>query len=73
MPINDYKLHSVGVDVGFGSSNSAIVLTEFLKEVSYMRKNSKMAIRRILSTSVLIFIESITIHGSLLMVPIGHL
>ena len=55
MPINDYTLHSVGVDVGFGSSNSAIVLTEFLKEVSYMRKNSKMAIHRILSISAFTF------------------
>ena len=32
IPINDYTLHSVGVDVGFGSSSTAIVLTEFLKE-----------------------------------------
>jgi hypothetical protein len=31
IPINDYTLHSVGVDVGC-SSNTAIVLTEFLKE-----------------------------------------
>lgn len=35
--INDYTLHSVGVDVGFGSSNTAIVLTEFLKEESKIR------------------------------------
>ena len=32
IPTNDYTLHSVGVDFGFGSSNTAIVLTEFLKE-----------------------------------------
>jgi hypothetical protein len=37
IPINDYTLHSVGVDVGFGSSNTAIVLTEFLKEESKIR------------------------------------
>ena len=37
IPINDYTLHSVGVDVGFGSSNTAIVLTEFLKEESKVR------------------------------------
>ena len=35
--INDYTLHSVGVDVGFGSSRTAIVLTEFLKEESKIR------------------------------------
>ena len=32
IPVNDYTLHSVGIDVGFGSSNTAILLTEFLKE-----------------------------------------
>ena len=32
IPINDYTFHNVGVDFGFGSSNTAIVLTEFLKE-----------------------------------------
>ena len=37
IPINDYTLHSVGVDVGFGSSSTAIVLTEFLKEESKIR------------------------------------
>ena len=30
-------MHSVGVDVGFGSSSTAIVLTEFLKEESKIR------------------------------------
>jgi hypothetical protein len=30
--VNDYTLHSVGVDFGFGSSSTAVVLTEFLKE-----------------------------------------
>jgi len=37
IPVNAYTLHSVGVDVGFGSSNTAIVLTEFLKEESKIR------------------------------------
>ena len=37
IPINDYTLHSIGVDVGFGSSSTAIVLTEFLKEESKIR------------------------------------
>src|SRR6476619_8508730 len=32
IPTNDYTLHSVGVDFGFSSSATAIVLTEFLKE-----------------------------------------
>ena len=32
IPTNDYTLHSVGVDFGFGSSSTAVVLTEFLKE-----------------------------------------
>lgn len=30
-------LHSVGVDVGFGSSRTAVVLTEFLKEEKKIR------------------------------------
>ena len=37
IPTNDYTLHSVGVDFGFGSSNTAIVLTEFLKEEHKIR------------------------------------
>ena len=37
IPTNDYTLHSVGVDVGFGSSSTAVVLTEFLKEERKMR------------------------------------
>ena len=32
LPTNDYTLHSVGIDEGFGSSSTAVVLTEFLKE-----------------------------------------
>jgi hypothetical protein len=34
---NDYTLHSVGIDPGFGSSRTAIVLTEFLKEERKIR------------------------------------
>jgi hypothetical protein len=37
IPTNDYTLHSVGVDFGFGSSATAIVLTEFLKEERKIR------------------------------------
>jgi hypothetical protein len=35
--VNDYTLHSVGVDFGFGSSSTAVVLTEFLKEERKIR------------------------------------
>ena len=37
LPTNDYTLHSVGVDFGFGCSSTAIVLTEFLKEERKIR------------------------------------
>ena len=37
IPINDCTLHSVGVDIGFGSSSTAVVLTEFLKEERKIR------------------------------------
>ena len=37
IPTNDYTLHSVGVDFGFSSSRTAIVLTEFLKEERKIR------------------------------------
>jgi hypothetical protein len=37
LAINDYTLHSVGVDEGFGSSSTAVVLTEFLKEERKIR------------------------------------
>jgi hypothetical protein len=35
--VNDYTLHSVGVDVGFGSSRTGVVLTEYLKEQHKIR------------------------------------
>ena len=70
IPINDYTLHSVGVDVGFGSSSTAIVLTEFLKRrgvrLEYcMQKNLNMQTLRILLTSALTCIESTGIPGFL--------
>ena len=37
LPTNDYTLHSVGIDEGFGSSSTAVVLTEFLKEERKIR------------------------------------
>ena len=37
LPTNDYTLHSVGVDFGFSSSATAIVLTEFLKQEKKVR------------------------------------
>jgi hypothetical protein len=37
LEVNDYTLHSVGVDEGFGSSSTAVVLTEFLKEERKIR------------------------------------
>jgi hypothetical protein len=37
MPINQYAIHSIGIDPGFSSSRSAIVVTEFLKEVEKIR------------------------------------
>ncbi|MGI0034128.1 MAG: hypothetical protein ACRD97_12785 [Nitrososphaeraceae archaeon] len=32
VPISNYNLHSVGIDFGFGSSKTAIIMTEHLKE-----------------------------------------
>ena len=37
LPINPYAIHSIGVDPGFGSSNTAVVATEFLKEETKIR------------------------------------
>jgi len=37
IPINHYSIHSIGIDPGFSSSRSAIVVTEFLKEQSIIR------------------------------------
>ena len=37
LPINPYSIHSIGVDIGFGSSNTAVVATEFLNEQSKIR------------------------------------
>jgi hypothetical protein len=37
LPVNPYAIHSIGVDPGFGSSNTAVVATEFLKEEAKIR------------------------------------
>lgn len=37
LAINPYAIHSIGVDIGFGSSNTAVVATEFLPENSIIR------------------------------------
>ena len=37
LPINGYSIHSIGVDIGFGSSNTAVVATEYLKEQALIR------------------------------------
>ena len=37
LPINQYALHSLGVDGGFGSSNTALVLCELLKDEHKIR------------------------------------
>jgi hypothetical protein len=36
-PVNSYAVHSLGIDPGFGSSKTAIVLTELLKEEQVIR------------------------------------
>ena len=72
IPTNDYTLHSVGVDFGFSSSATAIVLTEFLKEERKIRyctqKNLNMLTLRTLLTSALTCIESTGTPGFLSMV-----
>ena len=37
LPINGYTIHSIGVDVGMGSSDTAVIGTEFLKEEAKIR------------------------------------
>jgi hypothetical protein len=37
LPINPYSIHALGVDIGMGSSNTAVVGTEFLKEEAKIR------------------------------------
>jgi len=34
IPISNYNLHSIGIDFGFGSSKTAIVMTEHLKTIT---------------------------------------
>ena len=68
-PTNDYTLHSVGVNFGFSSSSTAIVLTELLKEERKLRilytEELNMLILRTLSTYVSTSIESTGTPGSL--------
>ena len=65
IPTNDYTLHSVGVDEGFGSSSTAVVLTEFLKEELRIRVlyAEDMLTLKILLTCALTCIENTGIHG----------
>jgi hypothetical protein len=37
LPLNPYSITAIGCDVGFGSSNTAVVATQFLKEESKIR------------------------------------
>ena len=37
LPINPYAIHSIRVDIGIGSSNTAVVATEFLNEQGLIR------------------------------------
>ena len=37
IPINNFIMHSIGIDIGFGSSNTTVVATEFLKEEAKIR------------------------------------
>ena len=37
VPLNPYSITAIGCDVGFGSSNTAVVATQFLKEESKIR------------------------------------
>ena len=37
LPINPYSIHGIGVDIGFGSSNTAVVATELLTEEAKIR------------------------------------
>jgi hypothetical protein len=37
LPVNQYCLHTLGIDPGFGSSKTALVLTEHLKESNILR------------------------------------
>jgi hypothetical protein len=34
LPLNPYSITAIGCDVGFGSSNTAVVATQFFKEES---------------------------------------
>jgi hypothetical protein len=48
LPLNPYSITAIGCDVGFGSSNTAVVATQFLKEESKIRVDirARMGTRR---------------------------
>ena len=45
IPISNYNLHSVGVDFGFGSSKTAIVMTEHLKTIENNQDKHTIIVR----------------------------
>jgi hypothetical protein len=44
IPISNYNLHSVGIDFGFGSSKTAIVMCEHVKSYDYKTNSDKHSI-----------------------------
>ena len=71
IPTNDYTLHSVGVDFGFSSSATAIVLTEFLKEERKIRVIYSQEFEKA-NPKDIVEIENTGIPGSGLMALIGQ-
>jgi|SRR6476619_3168199 len=71
IPTNDYTLHSVGVDFGFSSSATAIVLTEFLKEERKIRVIYSQEFEKA-NPQDIVEIENTGIPGSGLMALIGQ-
>ena len=37
LPVNNFTIHSIRVDIGFGSSSTSVVATEYLKEEAKVR------------------------------------
>ena len=77
LEVNVYTLHSVGVDEGFGSSSTAVVLTEFLKEerkirISYAEEFEHANPQDIVDLCFNLY-ENIGILGSGLMEQTEHL
>lgn len=46
IPVNDYVVHSIGIDPGFSSSRTAIVVSERVKEFNKIRVNECIGIER---------------------------